>query len=154
MIICFDFRTTMSEVNVKELREGEWILSKRYMRFEKKRDVHAQYFVHTSGQRSWMSNDLITKWCISSEQYTDEKKVNRTDLARRLHNAGESPFTVVFKNQNGDLRELVGYLVNVDEMMGRARVVDLNIDDKNNVRLVDYRTLESLVLNNVKYSLK
>lgn len=141
------------KVAIDDLEKGEWILSKRYMKFDRKRDENSQYFIGTDSNTSWMTNGLVEKWAVSSSQFSEERKVTRTQMAYALHNAKNSPFTVVFTKKNGEKRTLVGYMLNADEMMGRAKVVDLNID-KNNERLVDYRTLEELILDGVKYVLK
>jgi hypothetical protein len=57
----------------------------------------------------------------------------------------------------GERRELTGYMLGVDETTGRFRVVDLNVDSCSSSRSsckerqVDPRTLEWLVLRNIKY---
>lgn len=50
----------------------------------------------------------------------------------------------------GEERVLVGYVIGTD-MSGRIKMVDLNISDKNNVRLVDPRTLSEVTLRKKKY---
>lgn len=57
--------------------------------------------------------------------------------------------------KNGESRELVGYLKESEPFMGRSSVIDLNIPhDQYRTRLIDHRTLEELIMNNVKYVLK
>lgn len=55
----------------------------------------------------------------------------------------------------GEPRTLVGYLVHTEPKMGRSQVVDLEKPvGSHRLRLVDHRTITSLVLRNKKYTLK
>ena len=55
----------------------------------------------------------------------------------------------------GQERTLVGYLVNTEAKMGRSTVVDLEIPKgQHNLRQVDHRTLNWIILKNVKYTVK
>jgi hypothetical protein len=52
----------------------------------------------------------------------------------------------------GEERTLIGYLLKVEPKMGRSVVIDLEIPvNKNRIRQVDHRTLNWLILKNVKY---
>jgi hypothetical protein len=54
----------------------------------------------------------------------------------------------------GEVRVLTGYLRNVEHVMGRSNVIDLNVQGSHKERQVDHRTLEELILKRVKYTLK
>lgn len=55
----------------------------------------------------------------------------------------------------GDPRTLVGYLLRVEPKMGRSSVIDLAYPLENNrIRLVDHRTINWLIIKNVKYIVK
>ena len=55
----------------------------------------------------------------------------------------------------GEQRTLIGYLVHTEPKMGRSQVVDLEKPtNSHRLRLVDHRTVTSLVLRNKKYVLK
>lgn len=55
----------------------------------------------------------------------------------------------------GQERTLIGFLIQSEPKMGRSQVVDLQIPEgKSGVRLVDHRTMNWLIVKNVKYSLK
>jgi hypothetical protein len=54
----------------------------------------------------------------------------------------------------GEVRVLTGYLRNVEHVMGRSNVIDLNVQGSHRERQVDHRTLEELILKRVKYTLK
>ena len=53
----------------------------------------------------------------------------------------------------GEECEIDGHLIDSDNFMGRSMIVDLNAPANNNIRQVDHRTIQSIVLRNVKYSL-
>jgi hypothetical protein len=55
----------------------------------------------------------------------------------------------------GEERTLIGYLVSAEPKMGRSTVVDLNIPKgSHNLRQIDHRTLQSIVLKGIKYIVK
>ena len=63
--------------------------------------------------------------------------------------------SVVDKIIKGERRTLTGYLLGNDRRLGRSLVIDLTIpSDKNRVRQVDARTIESLIFKDVKYKVK
>jgi|ERR1051326_2598035 hypothetical protein len=102
-------------------------------------------------------NELIGQ-SFSADRFFEERKVTRTEMAEVLSKSYNVPFTVVFQKAKGETRILRGRMVSVEALMGRARVIDLDLPDTENPtarqRLVDFRTLESLVVGGVKYTLK
>jgi hypothetical protein len=54
----------------------------------------------------------------------------------------------------GDLCKMTCHLVEAENMLGRSTVIDLNAKGDNKFRQVDHRTIEYIILRNVKYSLK
>lgn len=60
----------------------------------------------------------------------------------------------VKKGVKGELRTLVGYLVETEAKMGRSQVIDLQAPANRRYRLVDHRTVNWLILKNVKYVAK
>jgi len=56
---------------------------------------------------------------------------------------------------HGEHRTLVGYLLHTEPKMGRSQVVDLEVPKGTfNKRLIDHRTLESIIIKNTKYIVK
>lgn len=92
----------------------------------------------------------------SADVFSRIENTNKTELAKRLLEAGDTVFTVEFVKQGGELRTLRGRLVKEDPLMGRAMVEDLDIPlhAVSNIRQVDLRTLKSLIIGNVKYVVK
>lgn len=49
--------------------------------------------------------------------------------------------------------KMICHLVKSEQHMGRSLVIDLEAPLENNFRQVDHRTIQSIILKNVKYSL-
>lgn len=92
----------------------------------------------------------------SADVFSRIENTNKTEIAKRLLESGDSVFTVEFVKQGGEPRTLRGRLVKEDPLMGRAMVEDLDIPfhEISNIRQVDLRTLKSLIIDNVKYVVK
>ena len=128
-----------------------------------------------------ISARIIEEGMYSANQHVLEEKVTRTEMVEVLENAGDTIFTVNFNKQvdakavlerlkaskvattikaakmllEGNERTLVGYLLSTEPKMGRSQVIDLEIDpSKHRIRLVDHRTLNWIIIRNVKYILK
>lgn len=71
---------------------------------------------------------------------TDAQLKNCKDLAKQLTEGQETTIT--------------GYLVKTEEKLGRSTIIDLAQDYNKGWRQVDHRTIEELILKNVKYTLK
>jgi hypothetical protein len=57
--------------------------------------------------------------------------------------------------KSGETREMVAYLLSTEHNLGRTNCIDLNLPANSyRVRQVDHRTVESLILRRVKYTLK
>lgn len=55
----------------------------------------------------------------------------------------------------GEERKLIGHLLHGEPKMGRTQVVDLEVPKgQHNIRLVDNRSISSLILKGVKYTVK
>ena len=116
----------------------------------------------------------------SADVYATEEKLALTKVAEALNSANSKCFTVCFntkideklatdklsnakaddfknaKNLAKDLltgkeTTIVGRLSNSDNKLGRSLVVDLS---SKGYRQVDHRTINWLIINNVKYSVK
>lgn len=143
------------------------------------------------GYKIEVTKGVVQEGMYSASQFTEEKKVTRTQLCELLENAGDTVFTVSFHKKvkekdvsteiikalagvdsndekaiakaikasvksaiEGQERILVGYLIQTEAKMGRSEVIDLEATGTHRIRLVDHRTIDWLILKNVKYSLK
>ena len=96
----------------------------------------------------------LVKKCYSADVYEKEVKTTKTDMAEKLIAAHNMPFTVEFEKADGTIRMLRGKLISPEPLMGRSTVLDFDVQDKDPLRLVDHRSIKSLILDNVKYVLK
>jgi hypothetical protein len=95
---------------------------------------------------------LIDK-LMSADEFHTEISLPKTEIASILVNAWNKPFTVEFRKQNGNIRILRGRLISTEPLLGRSMVEDLDKEGER-TRLVDHRTLISLILEGVKYIVK
>ncbi len=52
------------------------------------------------------------------------------------------------------LTTIRGYLHSNENNLGRSVVVNLDLKSHNNIRMVDHRTIYSIIIRNIKYILK
>ena len=97
------------------------------------------------------------------------KQVKTTDIQEKLLQAiqsdksnslTEAEIIKAFKKVSktlleGEERTLIGYLSKVEPKVGRSTVIDLELPkDKYRIRQVDHRTINWLILKNIKYVVK
>ena len=86
----------------------------------------------------------------SADYFTSTQKQSKTELAEILINAGVRPFTVVFEKQNGEKRIMRARFLSTEPLLGRSIVSDL--DEGGQIKQVDHRTIESIIIDKVKYT--
>lgn len=86
----------------------------------------------------------------SADYFSSSQKKTKTELAEILINAGVKPFTVVYEKQNGERRVMRARFLSTEPLLGRSIVSDL--DDDGQIKQVDHRTIESIILDKVKYT--
>lgn len=99
------------------------------------------------------SKELIEK-SFSADQFYKEEKVNKTRAAEVLVHSVNRPFTVSFQKTDGEERVLRGRLVKPEPLLGRSMVEDLDVKGVNRLRQVDHRTINYLIVDGVKYTVK
>lgn len=97
------------------------------------------------------------------------KQVKEKNVREKLLNAinlendsslSKAEITKTFKKVSksllqGEERTLIGYLLKVEPKVGRSTVIDLELPtDKYRIRQVDHRTINWLIIKNVKYLVK
>lgn len=102
-----------------------------------------------------IGTDLIDQM-FSADQYAEEIKVTKTKAAELLVSSYNRPLTVSFAKQDGSERILRGRLVQPEPLLGRSMVEDLDIDARGDARLrqVDHRSINFLIVDGVKYTVK
>lgn len=90
-----------------------------------------------------------------ADRFTSEQTVTMTEAAQVLISSNGRPFKVCFTKANGEERVLRGYFIGSEELLGRSKVIDLDLDPgANRVRLVDHRTVRWLIVGGTKYIVK
>ena len=97
--------------------------------------------------------ELIEK-SMSADQHQDIQKVSKTRAAELLINSTNRPFTVSFLKTDGEERVLRGRLVKPEPLLGRSMVEDMELKGVNRLRQVDHRTIQYLIVDGVKYTVK
>lgn len=93
----------------------------------------------------------LARYVKNGSEYNLTKKVTKTEIADLLIHSHGVVFTVEYIKQDNEHRTLRGYLTGVDGQLGRSYCVDLDVLEENKTRLVDHRTIKSLILKGTKY---
>lgn len=88
---------------------------------------------------------------LSADSFFEESDVTKTEAAQLLVESYNRPFTVNFIKADGSERTLRGRLIHPEPLMGRSMVEDLDALAPKNIRQVDHRTINWLIVNGVKY---
>jgi hypothetical protein len=102
------------------------------------------------GFRGTVLQDMMS----SADKFEETVKMCLTDVAKMLCTTYNTPFTVAYETKHGKKRTLRGRLLSSDSYQGRCTVEDLDAPADDRIRQVDNRTIESLIINNVKYVVK
>jgi len=91
----------------------------------------------------------------NADQFSKTSSVSRTELIEILITSNGSILSCKFVKQNGEDRVLRGYFVSLDKGFGRSNCIDLEVNkDEHRLRQVDHRTLEWVILDDVRYMVK
>ena len=90
----------------------------------------------------------------SADQVHETIQVTKTQAAEILVGSVNRPFTVCFVKADGSERMLRGRLIRPEPLLGRSVVEDLATTDVNRIRQVDHRTIQWLIVEGVKYTVK
>jgi hypothetical protein len=107
-----------------------------------------------NGMEFEVEGNEIIEQMFSADRYTREEKKTKTELAEILLASNNVPFTVVFDKVDGTERTLRGRLQSAEPLLGRSNVIDLDVTSGIPLRQVDHRTLKSIIVGGVKYTLK
>lgn len=96
----------------------------------------------------------IIEAAFSADRFMEEQKVSKTAAAEFLVNSPNRPFTVNFTKTDGSERTLRGRLICPEPLLGRSMVEDLDDTSGHNLRQVDHRTINWLIVEGTKYIVK
>lgn len=162
----------------KKLAVGNWFSGTRYFRsVEQSGD---QIKMRSEAQDVIVSKEIVESQMYSADIFSKEEKLSMTKVAKLLEEANSTCFTVTFTTKvdekavrdrlqaatAAELKEpkalakellvgkqstLTGRLSKADGKLGRSLVIDLPTQG---YRQVDHRTIQSLVIKDVKYVVK
>lgn len=142
-------------MNFDKISVGEHISYTDYLTVKSINKADGSIVVkNTSGNEMTVRGKTLIEGMHSGNQFSTTEKLSRTAIIEKLEQAGDKVFTVVFLKADSSERTLTGHLLAVEPKMGRSSVRDLNIQSGNPIRLVDHRTIMSLIFDNVKYVAK
>lgn len=141
-------------MDFNKLKQGDILSSTMYLTVQSKDNDSIKVKDSFGREFTVKGPKLIEETMNSAQQFTKEEKVSRTKAAEVFTNVGDSVFTVVFDKADGSERVLVGKLLNTEGLMGRSNVTDLQITSGSNLRLVDHRSIKSLIAKGTKYTVK
>jgi len=95
-----------------------------------------------------------TKKAYKEELVNKAEEVKEDFLKRGLAAIEDALANPVSEVIPGELRVMRGRHYGEVDDMGRIKFVDMDIEGENNMRVVDPRTIQYLIVNNVKYVLK
>jgi hypothetical protein len=85
---------------------------------------------------------------LSAINSKNDSPLSKTEITKVLKKVSKSLL-------QGEERTLIGYLLKVEPKVGRSTVIDLELSaDQYRVRQVDHRTINWLIIKNVKYIVK
>ena len=139
-----------------KVKAGDLVNTTEYLKVE---SVSANELVVKNlhnGVKFRIRGDELIDELKSADSFDKVQKVTKTALAEKMMECYNVVFTVSFNKTNGQERVLRGRLMSHEPLMGRSYCEDLDIDGtpKDRLRQVDHRTLNYLIVNGTKYTLK
>lgn len=108
-----------------------------------------------SGNSFLVDGDNLIALCNSADQYSSESIVGSVAIVEILSNSNGKPFTVTFTKKDGTERTLRGRLIGVDQKnLGYIDVEDLDQPEGKRFRMVDCRTISSLIVDNTRFRVR
>ena len=139
------------------MKTGDLVAIVRYAKVSKGGTSEVRVVDVDNGQSFSVIGKELVNSLLSADYFGKTENVTKTKLAEILSESHNTPFTVEYEKSSGDIRTLRGRLVSTEPLMGRCLVTDLDVErttKESGLRLVDNRTLVSLIVRGVKYTKK
>lgn len=144
---------------VDKIAKGHYIAAVEYVKVDNKvshprgeTELEVTNVNDSTHKYNIQGNSLIEHY-VSADYFDKTEKLPLTQIADKLINAGYLPFTCEFIKADGTARTLRGRFLSSETLLGRSYVHDFEAAD-GRPRLIDHRTLKSLIIGGVKYVLK
>jgi len=145
---------------MRKVKEGEFLSFTNYYKVLSHTNDELSVMDIRTKDNVIIRGESLINMMHSNDHYEQTIKVTKAQMVDMLLSAGNSVFTVGFKKADGSNRVMIACNPKAEIHLGRTQVIDLELIDKDaedktrGIRLIDNRTIEFLVLNNVNYSLK
>lgn len=143
--------------NMNDMKPGKILSRLSYILVKKIKNNNSLVVQNLDGEEWSIGKDIVMNECYGTE-YAEEKEVSLTEMVDIMKGAGDKVFHVQFLKKDGTQRDMTAVLTGSDTNLGRSLVRELLVDTDGNLkeqeRQIDHRTLHSLVLQNVLYSIK
>lgn len=143
-------------MNINKTKKGEILSMTNYMTVQSVNPSDNSMMVKdlTGMEFKIGGKQLIESGKIqSASQFEKEVKVSRTELIEKFKGTNGTAITVNFDKVDGENRTMVCYYLSPEPELGRSYVKDLE-DPKSFNKQCDHRTLQWMIFNGVKYSVK
>lgn len=143
----------MFKTNFDAIVKGEKLSFTTYVTVDKiNKESQSLEVTSANGMKMTIQGLELIQRFSSNSQYFETEQLGKNALAEKLQSAGDKIFSVEYIKADGTVRNLVGHLVSSESNLGRSMVRDLNITEGNNLRQVDHRTIQSLIIGGVRYT--
>lgn len=148
---------TLHKTDPSKIKAGDLMAIIHYV---KVKNVYPQTYEFHGVDVDQMDNNMrvngkeILERAFSADQYEEEIRVTKTQAAEILIASPNRPFTVNFDKADGTPRTLRGRLLRPEPLLGRSMVEDLDETSSNRFRQVDHRTINWIVVEGTKYTVK
>ena len=146
--------TTQKKCDLADLQVGDKLSRISYITVRQIGSSKVQV-ANETGYTWWIGSEIVERECYGVH-HKEEEKVSRTELVRKLQNAGDTLFRAKFKKKNGEERVLIGRRVpgSDDTCFGRTESLESLDGTLAQKRQIDHRTLEEVTIRNKKFKLK
>lgn len=149
--------TTTNNIEPSKIKIGDLMAIIHYVKVKKVDATHYEFFADDVDQPTnnmrVQGRELLER-AYSADQFAKEEKVTKTQAAELLISSVNRPFTVSFEKSDGAERTLRGRLIRPEPLLGRSMVEDLDAPAASRVRQVDHRTINWIIVENVKHVVK
>ena len=137
----------------RHVRRGDLMYIGRWMKVENVRPDRLEV-QDVDGGMSFQVVGEVQKSLTSADRYSTTEEISKTKAVHMLKHANNKPFTVCFVKASGQERRLRGRFIGIDKSdLGYIDVEDLDKPHgENRFRMVDCRTIKSIIMDDVFYT--